>query len=80
MSRTRIVKGRIRELVGGDYKLYSKSDIIYTASGQIIQTGIERGVSYGEPGEQPKAETRTRCAVQWTLLQNELSGSKKQAT
>lgn len=48
MSRTRIVKGNITEITGGNYKVYSKEDIENIGS-KVIQVGKEDGVSYGEP-------------------------------
>ncbi|KQT15030.1 hypothetical protein ASG31_15620 [Chryseobacterium sp. Leaf404] len=48
MSRTRIVKGNITKVIGGDYKRYSKDDIENIGS-NVIQIGKEGGVSYGEP-------------------------------
>ncbi|MDR2235542.1 MAG: hypothetical protein LBE92_05425 [Chryseobacterium sp.] len=54
MSRTRIVKGNITKIVGGDYKRYSSSEIENIGS-KIIQNGKD-GVIYGmneEPPESP---------------------------
>ncbi len=51
MSRTRIVKGNITNIVGGNYKRYSKDDIENIGS-KVIQIGKEEGVSYGQ-SEQP---------------------------
>ncbi|WP_261512542.1 Het-C domain-containing protein [Chryseobacterium paludis] len=48
MSRTRIVKGNITKVIGGDYKRYSKDDIENIGS-KVIQIGKENGVVYGEP-------------------------------
>lgn len=47
MSRTRIVKGNITKIIGGNYKRYSKDDIENIGS-KVIQIGKEGGVSYGE--------------------------------
>lgn len=52
MSRTRIVKGNITKITGGNYKIYSKDNIENSGS-KLIQVGKDGGVSYGEP-EQPK--------------------------
>lgn len=46
MSRTRIVKGNITKIIGGNYKRFSKDDIENIGS-KVIQVGKERGVSYG---------------------------------
>lgn len=48
MSRTRIVKGNITKVVGGNYKRYSKDEIENSGS-KVIQIGKEGGVIYGEP-------------------------------
>ncbi|ASK29656.1 hypothetical protein CEY12_05855 [Chryseobacterium sp. T16E-39] len=48
MSRTRIVKGNITKIVGGDYKRYSKDNIENIGS-KVIQIGKEGGVVYGDP-------------------------------
>lgn len=46
MSRTRIVKGNITKIIGGDYKRYSNDEIENIGS-KVIQTGKEAGVVYG---------------------------------
>lgn len=43
MSRTRIVKGNITKIIGGNYKRYSKDDIVNIGS-KVIQVGKEGGV------------------------------------
>ncbi len=48
MSRTRIVKGNIIKITGGDYKRYSKDEIENIGS-RVIQIGKENGVTYGIP-------------------------------
>lgn len=50
MSRTRIVKGDIVKIVGGDYKRYSKDEIENIGS-KVIQVGKEGGVSYDVPSK-----------------------------
>lgn len=52
MSRTRIVKGKYTIIVGGNYNMYSASDIITTAAGQITETSGE-GIFYGDNPEHP---------------------------
>ncbi|NJM78852.1 MAG: hypothetical protein HC854_03090 [Flavobacterium sp.] len=49
MTRTRIVGGKIIETTGGDYNIYTKENIIYSAATTITETGVEKGVSYGKP-------------------------------
>jgi len=48
MSKTRIVKGNITKITGGNYKIYSKENIENIGL-KIIQIGKEGGVSYGYP-------------------------------
>lgn len=52
MSRTRIVKGNITKIIGGNYKRYSEDDIENIGS-KVIQIGQEDGVSYGTNEEPP---------------------------
>lgn len=47
MSRIRIVRGKLTEIVGKDYNIYSESSIIDNAMGEIIEKGEKKGVSYG---------------------------------
>ncbi|MDR2237203.1 MAG: hypothetical protein LBE92_13865 [Chryseobacterium sp.] len=54
MSRTRIVKGNITKIVGGNYKIYSKENIENYSAQKVVQVGKEKGVLYGNPEEPPK--------------------------
>lgn len=47
MSRTRIVKGKITEVVEKDYNIFSESNIIYNAAEMVTEKGETKGVSYG---------------------------------
>ncbi|WP_185145856.1 hypothetical protein [Chryseobacterium sp. SNU WT5] len=42
MSRSRIVKGNITKIIGGNYKVYSKENIENSGS-KVIQVGKESG-------------------------------------
>ena len=53
MSRTRIVKGKITERVKGDISIYSASNIIETSMQSIVETGKEKGISFGQPSKPP---------------------------
>jgi hypothetical protein len=53
MSRTRTVGGKITEIVGGDYKIYSKGNITYNSNKSITFTGKENGVTFGKPQDPP---------------------------
>lgn len=47
-----IVKGHITEVVGGDYKIYSASDIVESATDKFHETAGE-GFFFGEPEDPP---------------------------
>ena len=47
MSRTRIVGGKITEIVHGDYTIYSEGDIIYNSAKAVTFEGKE-GIVYGD--------------------------------
>lgn len=46
MSRTRIVKGKITEVVEKDYNIFSESNIIDNANESVTDKGEKNGVSY----------------------------------
>ena len=50
MSRTRIVGGKITEIVHGDYNIYSASDIIFNSEKSVIPNG-KQGVIIGNKVE-----------------------------
>lgn len=52
MSRVRNVKGHITEIVGGDYKMYSASDIVESATDKFHETA-GGGFFFGEPADPP---------------------------
>ena len=57
MSRTRIVKGKITEIIGKDYNIYSESSIVDNAAEIISDKGVKKGESYGSP-ENPPTTTK----------------------
>lgn len=59
MSRTRIVKGNITKVIGGNYKRYSKDNIENIGS-KVIQIGKEEGVSYGINEEPPELDIKPK--------------------
>lgn len=65
MSRVRIVKGKILELVDKDYNLYSDSNITYNATEIITEKGESSGVSYGNPARPPAGEIKAKCLVKF---------------
>lgn len=63
MSRTRIVGGKYTIKVGGDYNMYSASDIITTAGKEIIETSDE-GIFWGDnPKLPPPIKSDAKCIV-----------------
>jgi hypothetical protein len=56
MSRTRIIGGKLTEIIGGDYNIYSDGDIVYNSAKTINITG-EEGISFGEPEQYESNET-----------------------
>jgi hypothetical protein len=48
MSRIRIIGGKLTEIIGGDYIIYSAGDIITNSNSTITETATE-GTFYGEP-------------------------------
>jgi len=56
MSRTRIIGGKLTEIVGGDHIIYSAGNI-ETSSNSIISETATKGINYGEPGTYEPIET-----------------------
>lgn len=54
MTRIRIVGGQLIETTGGDYNIYTKESIVYSAATTITETGVDKGVSYGSPENPPE--------------------------
>ncbi|NHN25206.1 hypothetical protein FIA58_005890 [Flavobacterium jejuense] len=44
MTRIRTVGGKMIETTGGDYNIYTKESIVYSATTTIAETGVEKGV------------------------------------
>lgn len=47
MSRTRIVKGKITEVIEKDYNIFSENNIVDNAAEMVTEKGETKGVSYG---------------------------------
>ena len=60
MSRIRIVKGKILELIEEEYNIYSSSDIVYVALEKVNQVGKEKGVTLGSPKDPPPPKRREK--------------------
>lgn len=65
MSRTRIVKGKITEIIGKDYNIYSESSIVDNAAETITDKGVAKGESYGSPEKPSAGEILPKCMVQF---------------
>lgn len=65
MSRIRIVKGKLTEIIAEDYKLFSESDIVYNAQNQITQNGIKEGLYFGNPNNSPSTQIKAKCLVEF---------------
>ncbi|BAP30292.1 uncharacterized protein CHSO_1255 [Chryseobacterium sp. StRB126] len=59
MSRTRIVKGTYTKISQEGHSMYSNANIITDAGAAITETGVENGVSYGDPKKPPFIEFDT---------------------
>ena len=65
MSRTRIVKGKITEIIAKDYNIYSESSIVDNATEMITDKGVAKGESYGNPEKPSAGEILAKCMVQF---------------
>ncbi|WP_339887629.1 hypothetical protein [uncultured Flavobacterium sp.] len=63
MTRIRIVGGQLIETTGGDYNIYTKESIVYSAATTITETGVEKGVSYGNPETYTPAQIESEIEV-----------------
>ncbi|WP_449399661.1 hypothetical protein [Chryseobacterium wanjuense] len=70
MSKIRFVKGKITEIINEDYNVYSVSDVVVNARGEIRQTGVEKGVSFGNPKHVPGIELPAKCVVHFRPKNN----------
>ncbi|QDP85767.1 hypothetical protein FNJ88_09495 [Chryseobacterium sp. SNU WT5] len=70
MSRTRIVKGKITEIIGGDYNIFSESSIIDNAAEFVTEKGEKSGVSYGSPTTPPLAPQPIQLIVSFRPHKN----------
>lgn len=63
MSRTRIVKGKITEIVGGDLRYYSEADIVESAVDVYSEKSAKTISHAGNPGSPPPSPTLAKCLV-----------------
>lgn len=65
MSRIRIVKGKITEIIGGDLRYYSEGDIVEIAAETYSEKSAGK-ILYGDNPEKPPAgEVKSKCIVQF---------------
>ncbi|VXB78746.1 MULTISPECIES: hypothetical protein [Chryseobacterium] len=65
MSRTRIVKGKITEVVEKDYDIFSESNIVDNAADMVTEKGETKGVVYENPSKPSAGEIKAQCLVQF---------------
>lgn len=65
MSRTRIVKGKITEVIGKDYSIFSESNIVDIATELITEKGETNGISFQNPSKPAAGEIKAKCLVQF---------------
>ncbi|RZJ50826.1 MAG: hypothetical protein EOO19_02265 [Chryseobacterium sp.] len=70
MSRTRIVKGKITEVIEKDYNIFSESDIIDNAAEIVGEKGEKSGLSYGKPDVPPPSTTLINSIVEFRTKQD----------
>ncbi|AEW85591.1 hypothetical protein V8245_06470 [Flavobacterium columnare] len=66
MSRTRIVGGKITEIVGGEYNIYSEGPITLTSLEGSVNITARQGITHGNPGTAPTVESgkiEAKCVV-----------------
>ncbi|MBF6653816.1 hypothetical protein C3B47_13170 [Flavobacterium columnare] len=66
MSRTRIVGGKITEIVGGEYNIYSEGPITLTSLEGSVNITAKKDIKYGEPESPPigpNPEIKPKCLV-----------------
>jgi len=55
--------GKITEIIGGDYNIFSESSIIDNAAGLIAEKGESKGVSYSSPVSAPPSPVSAKCLI-----------------
>lgn len=85
MSKTTTCKGTITKTSKGNHNIYAKRNIINNANGCINQTGVEKGVSFGDPKNTPKKDVTpykcTYCEQEFVIdLFSKTIGVKKLST
>ncbi|WP_459926424.1 hypothetical protein [Flavobacterium covae] len=71
MSRTRIVGGKITEIVGGEYNIYSEGPITLTSLEGSVNITARQGITHGNPGTAPTvSKITTECIVEFRTKQD----------
>ncbi|WP_411812201.1 hypothetical protein ACLB9Y_03070 [Chryseobacterium scophthalmum] len=65
MSRTRIVRGKITEVVEKDYDIFSESNIVDNAADMVTDKGGNKGVTYNNPSRPSAGEIRAKVMVEF---------------
>ena len=63
MSRTRIVKGKITEIVGGDLRYYSEADIMESASEVYSEKSAKKILHRDNPEKPSPPSTKAKCLI-----------------
>lgn len=56
MSRSRMCRGTMTKITGGQHSMYSQKEIITTSGKCIAETGDEKGLSFNSPKDIPRLE------------------------
>lgn len=70
MSRTRIVKGSYTKISHEGHSMYSNENIITSAGKEITETGVNKGVGYGDPKTPPTIKEEAKCIVHFRPKEN----------
>ncbi|QYS88277.1 hypothetical protein [Flavobacterium davisii] len=71
MSRTRIVGGKITEIVGGEYNIHSKGSITLTSLEGSVNITAGKGITYRNPRTAPTiSKITTECIVEFRTKQD----------
>ncbi|SNV34879.1 Uncharacterised protein [Chryseobacterium taklimakanense] len=65
MSRTRIVKGKITEIIGGDLRYYSETDIVESAAEVYSEKSADKILHGDNPRKPPIGEIIAKCLVKF---------------
>ena len=78
MSRTRIVKGKLRKITHEDHFIYSRGSIINNSATMVIQKGVEKGVFYGKAQFPDLTYESTELKLKSQLAHDQLQKTAKE--